>query len=101
MLRRSIEDRPPNDPRFVDVHFRELVKDPIATVRAIYERTGRDLTPQTEQAMRQWLEDNPAGKHGKHEYRLEDFGLDHAERREALRFYSEHFSVPDDRTPQD
>jgi hypothetical protein len=50
--------------------------------------------------MRQWLEDNPAGRHGKHEYRLEDFGLDHAERHEALRFYSEHFSVPDDKTPQ-
>ena len=100
MLRRSIEDRPPNDPRFVDVHFRELVKDPIATVRGIYERAGRALTSQTEQAMRQWLEDNPAGRHGKHEYRLEDFGLDHAERRKALRFYSEHFSVPDDKTPQ-
>ena len=96
MLQRSVEDRPTNGERFVDVHFRELVADPIGSVKRIYAVANRDLTPGAEQAMRAWLETNPSGKHGRHQYRLEDFGLDGAERRAALRFYQERFNVPDD-----
>jgi hypothetical protein len=96
MLRRSVEDRPADSRRFVDVLLRDLMKDPIHCVRHIYEVAERDLSPQAEQAMREWLAANPGGKHGKHRYRLEDFGLDRDERRAALSFYQEHFNVPDD-----
>jgi hypothetical protein len=97
MLRQSIEQRPAGDDRFVDVHFRELVADPIAEVRRIYLKADRELTPETEAAMRQYLEAERGSGHAKHVYDLADFGLDHAERRQALRFYSERFNVPDDR----
>ncbi len=46
--------------------------------------------------MRAFLAANPRGKHGAHTYRLEDFGLDAAERRKALRFYQQRFNVPDE-----
>jgi hypothetical protein len=95
MLRRSAEDRPPViADRFVDVQFRDLNEDPVAVVRRIYEVADRELTPAAEAAMRAFLAANPRGKHGSHDYRLEDFGLDLAERRRALAFYCERFGVP-------
>jgi len=96
MLRRSVEDRPADAECFVDVQFRDLIEDPIGTVRRIYAVAGRELTPEAERAMRAWLEANPGGRHGQHLYRLEDFGLDRNELRAALGFYQERFDVPDD-----
>ena len=39
------------------------------------------------------MADHPRGRHGAVEYDLTQFGLDPAERREALRFYSDRFGV--------
>ena len=88
MLRRSLEDRAglPSG-RFVDVRFADLVAEPLAVVRRIYEAAGLAPSAEAEAAMRAWLAANPRGKHGAHSYRLEDFGLDPAERRRALAFY--------------
>ncbi len=94
MLRRSVEDRPEGDDRFVDVQFRELMADPIATVKHIYGVAGRELTAAAEQRMRAFLAANPRGKHGAHTYVAADYGLDPAERRAALAFYTERFAVP-------
>jgi hypothetical protein len=46
--------------------------------------------------MRAYLAAHTRGRLGAIEYRLEDFGLDAAERRRALRFYQERFGVPDE-----
>ena len=46
--------------------------------------------------MRAYLEAHARGRLGAIDYRLEDFGLDAAERRRALRFYQERFGVPDE-----
>jgi len=95
MLNRSAEARPAAlADRFVDVQFEELNRDPIGVVSRIYEVSGRELTPRTEAAMREFLAANPRGKHGAHAYRLEELGLDPAERRKALAFYSDRFGVP-------
>ena len=42
------------------------------------------------------MTDHPRGKWGSVEYHIEDFALDRAERREALRFYSERFGLIDE-----
>jgi hypothetical protein len=97
VLRRSIEDRPANTRRFIDVSLHELMRDPIGVARRIYAVADRELTPAVEKAMRTWLAANPQRKHGGHVYRLEDFGLDREERRTALRFYQDRFNVPDDK----
>jgi hypothetical protein len=61
--------------RFVDVAYKQMISDPFAAVRSIYEARGEAFTPEAEAAMRGWLADNPQHKHGKHHYRLEDYGL--------------------------
>jgi hypothetical protein len=59
----------------VDVHYADLMRDPLQTMRALYRSLGDDFSAAAENAMRAWLADNPQGKFGKHEYALEQFGL--------------------------
>lgn len=61
--------------RIADVHYAELTTHPIETMRKLYAALGDDFTPAVEAAMQQWLDDNPQSKFGKHEYKLEQYGL--------------------------
>lgn len=96
LLEGICRDRDTASARFVDVHFQELMADPIAVVRRILGVAGSALSTEAEQRMRAWIAANPKGKHGGHEYAAEDFGIDVPERRDALRFYTERFGVRQD-----
>jgi hypothetical protein len=97
LLRGSVEGR-----RFVpegqllDVRFHEFMRDDVATVKRVFEFAEQPWTKATEAAVRAYIDANPRGKHGTIAYHLEDLGLDAAERREALRFYSERFDLPEE-----
>jgi hypothetical protein len=65
--------------RISNVMFDTLVKDPIGTVRRVYEQFGYQYSDEMEAGMKRWLENNPQGKHGAHKYELEQFGLTQAD----------------------
>jgi len=97
LLQASVRDRPLVPPAQVfDLRFHEFMADQTAMVERLYAFAGAPLTPQARGAMRAFVRENPRGKRGRIEYRLEDFGLDRAERRRALRFDQERFAVPDE-----
>ena len=77
--------------QFLDVRYRDLVRDPMGTVRTIYDRFAMALTPSAEARMRQYLAESPKDKHGAHEYSLAQFGLDPEEERTRYRAYRERF----------
>jgi hypothetical protein len=79
--------------RFADVHFHELVADPVGAAAGAYARLGLPFTAAAERALRAHAAANPRGKHGAHEYRLADFGLDAAGVRAAFRPYVERCGV--------
>lgn len=94
LLRGSVEQRhllPPG--QVMDVHFQEFMKDDLATVQKVFEFAGQPWTEAADRAIRAYLDASPRGRHGQIDYRLEDVGLDAAERRRALRFYQERFGV--------
>lgn len=94
MLRASVDDRqllPPS--RVMDLHFDEFMKDMEGSVERIFAFCDQPFGEDTARRVRAFLADNPKGKHGSVDYRLDDLGLDPAERREALRFYVERFGV--------
>jgi len=64
------------DDRFVDVHYPDLVGDPLGTVRRIYAGFDLELSPEAEQGMRRYLDEHPQHGAGVHTYTLEQFGLD-------------------------
>jgi len=75
LLEVSAEGRARHPGRVCDVHFNDLVADPVGTVRDIYRFMGREVGDAMEAGMRKWLAANPANKHGTHKYTLEQFGL--------------------------
>ncbi len=61
---------------FIDVHYHELVRDPMAQVRRIYDFAGLPLTDAATAAMDATRNRNTQHKYGRHHYTLADFGLD-------------------------
>jgi hypothetical protein len=61
--------------RFIDVHYADMMRDPIGTMRKVYARLGDELTPQAEAGMQSWVDANPQDKFGRHEYKLAQYGL--------------------------
>jgi hypothetical protein len=58
-----------------DLSYRELAADPVKAVRGIYKSFGIEFRSESEAGIRRWLAENPADKHGRHTYKLEDYGL--------------------------
>jgi len=77
-----------------DVQYADTLKDPIGVVRGIYAKFGETLTPEAEAAMTAYMADNQQGKHGKHTYALEDYGLSKAMVHERFGDYIERFGIP-------
>lgn len=70
--------------RFHDIEYESLVSDPMAEVGRLYDWLGWPLAAEADRAMGEYLAANPKGRHGRHEYRLEQFGLTEAEVRRRL-----------------
>jgi hypothetical protein len=95
-LRRGLAQRaraPDRATRFFDVHFPDLLADPLACVRRIYAHFDLELTGETQRRMARFLEANRRDRHGAHRYAPETFGIDPA--RDASRFeeYSRRFQL--------
>ena len=78
MAYRDAEEAAGHPDRFLDVDYRETVREPLATLRRIYDFLGIELEESAEAAMRQWLHDHARDKRERHAYSLERFGLTEA-----------------------
>lgn len=81
-----------NDPgieaRILDLAHHEIVADPLATMRRIYDRFGLPFTSEYESRIAAFLADNPSAKRlGKHKHTAEEFGIDPDEVHERLSDY--------------
>lgn len=76
-----------------DIQYADQVRDPIGTMRALYDHFDEPFTPQAETAMNAMMAANPQGKHGKHEYALEDYGLTRAGIHAHFKDYTEQFGI--------
>ena len=74
-----------------DMRYKDLIADPVATIRKAYAQFGRELSDAGAQGVLTWLRENPADKHGKRSYSLEEFGLDDATVRQKFARYSENY----------
>ena len=93
-LRASVADRDclPEE-QVIDVHFGGFMANMKGTVQTILARGGSAYTADTDRRIDRFLADNPRGKHGLVDYRVEDLGIDPEERRRALAFYCDRFGV--------
>jgi len=79
--------------RVIDVHYAELMREPVETMRKLYAALGDPFTAEAESAMRRWLANNPEDKFGRHEYKLAQYGLAEARLRKAFERYLSRYEV--------
>ena len=77
----------------IDVQFADFMQDPFATIQSLYARMDRELTPDAERRMRDFLAAHP-GDGGGGRYRWADTGLDAEQLREQVAGYQERYHVP-------
>ena len=80
--------------RIVDVHYAELVRDPLGTMHRVYAAFGEELDGHALRAMTDHIESHPKGRFGRHAYDLSEFGLDAATVTEKFRSYVERYDIP-------
>ncbi len=73
---------------FVDSSQQAFVDDPMRVVEKVYDALGIELGPDTRAMMQAHVDANPKGKHGKHEYHLEEYGLTRQMVDERFAFYT-------------
>jgi hypothetical protein len=79
--------------RFLDIHHREVVVDPLGMVRRVYAFLDLEMQPSVEQAIGDWQRANRSGAHGTHRYTAEEFGLSTTQLRSDYDFYIRRFDV--------
>jgi hypothetical protein len=80
--------------RVFDMHFGDLLADPMGVVEKIYGQFEFELSGRAADRMRAFLADNPQGKHGGHHYAPEEYGLDPAAEHERFAAYIERYAIP-------
>lgn len=78
----------------IDVHYADLVADPLATVAALYDALDIDLSGAARQAMAAEVAARPKGAFGTHGYDLASLGLDRPELRDRFAGYVSRYGVP-------
>ncbi len=81
------------DDRFFDLHYADLMGDPIGVMRSLYDWAGDDLTTSTEQAMLAWLDDHPQDRHGVAPYSLDGSGVTRADLEPIFDEYLSEFDI--------
>lgn len=82
-----------NPAQFYDLHYKDLLEDPIGAVSQIYQYFGYPFSELHENNMKQWLAENPQHKHGIHRYSLEQFGLEPDLVNERFAQYRQRFNL--------
>ncbi|PLW66707.1 sulfotransferase family protein [Pseudohalioglobus lutimaris] len=60
---------------FVDCSQQEFVEDPLGVVQRVYDAFAMNLSDESKAVLASHVRANPKGKHGRHEYKLEEYGL--------------------------
>ncbi len=75
------------------VHHAQLVRDPLATVGALYRHFGLELSRDAVTRIGRLVTSKPDGGYRTRRYRFEDHGLDAERERERYARYTDHFGI--------
>jgi Sulfotransferase family len=78
----------PND--MFNLYYDDLLADPLAQMRTIYRWLGDEWTPAAQAGMQAWLDENPQGRYGAHQYSLQQWGFS---KRDLIPYFSDYLKV--------
>lgn len=85
--------RPEHAGQFLDLHYQEILSDPLGCVRRVYRHFDLELRPETEARAQAFLARHRRDEHGSHHYSLAAFGLDPEAVWDAFESYTARFGV--------
>jgi hypothetical protein len=85
-----------DESRFYDLHYNDLMADPVGAVTSIYHHFGMQLTSEYLDRVAAFQTNNPQDKHGRHDYAPEQYGLNTERLRDRFGFYIKRFGVEPD-----
>ena len=92
---RAMESRKRYDAnRFVDIWFRDAMKDPIAEIERAYGVFGIEMTEAARAGMEKWRTDNPRDGRPPHQYTLSEYGLSEEGIKAAFAGYRAQYIEP-------
>jgi hypothetical protein len=77
----------------IQIHYDDLVRDPMAAIRLIYGQFGYRLSAQAEASMTAFMAAKPRGGYGKNRYATGRFGINPERLRPDFAAYTEYFGV--------
>ncbi|MEM7125450.1 MAG: sulfotransferase [Chloroflexota bacterium] len=89
----NLNSRDKIDHNICDVFYDDLVNNPQGTVQKIYAHFGLEWTDAYAHELKQYMADNPQGKHGSHQHDSADFGIRDAQIRERFSTYIEQYHL--------
>ncbi len=95
MVELSMRTRDMLDPdQSMDVSYYDLIEDPIAQLRRIYERADIALGDSAADIAEQYARAHPQNRFGTHTYNLADFELDAEAIDKSFSFYRRRYAIP-------
>ena len=96
-LKRNLEDliaaRRDAEDRFVDVHYRALLDDPVGHAIGIFAAAGIPADEQDIAAWKGWLGGNKRDNRPSHKYDLADYGIDPEQLSREFAFYTKAYGL--------
>lgn len=89
----ATRDRLGDDSRFHELHYHELMADPVEAVAGVLDHFNMPFGDSSRRSVERWSQEHPRTKHGVHEYTAEEFGLDAGRLRRRFAAYTERFDV--------
>jgi len=80
--------------QIVDLRYADLMADPVAAMRGVYERWQLPFSDALAERIRSHLAARPKDRHGAHDYAFADTGLDLETERRRYADYQDYFGVP-------
>jgi len=84
------------DDQIVDIHFLDVLADPVASLRRVYEQLDYTWPNRHDERVRSYLAAKPKDKHGAHHYTFDDVGLDEDSVRATFAHYVEHYGITEE-----
>jgi hypothetical protein len=86
-----VEARARRPERFVDVHFKAMLSEPLQQAQGVLAELGMRPGPDDVRAFEAYLQHNRQQRHGSHTYTPEDFGLSVEQLETDFAFYTEAY----------
>jgi hypothetical protein len=80
--------------QFIDTYYTDFVSAPMGVVATIYDRFDMTLSNEARDAMTRFLAGNTQGKHGRHDYQAETFGLSRETLHREFGDYIAAYAIP-------